>query len=437
MKRMIIVFLAVLVLTSQIVYAKEWYKEYTVPCEDIGALEAGKYEPGAFINRGEIASLLNRVRKAFNIDIIKVQEKSFIDINEINKSGNKEDIQELADSEKISGYQDGSFLPKKTVTRAEFAKLINSVFFNEEVSMTLPFEDVAASSWYYNHVCVIYSKSIIDGYRDENILKFKPNNLITFAEAAKITLLAAKKASPIKPLVQTAVTPLPEAAPNLQAMVTPGTAVRFSDINLEKAIKAFLNKGENDVITEDEAGKVEVLSLRSCEISNLSGLGYFNNLKSLDIGINNVGDISEVSCLKKLSFINFDKNRVSDISAFGSLENLDYFSAENNLITDIKPLTSNKKLTKLYIKGNGVADISVLASFPGLDALDISFNGIRDINALSELKKLTLLYMIHNNITDLSPLKELPLKMLFIENNPIKDFTPVKDKDFKTTDIMR
>ena len=84
----------------------------------------------------------------------------------------------------ISGYEDGTFLPNKTVTRAEFSKMINSA-----VKMTSTgdakgeFNDVSSKDWYFAEVKKAENAGYITGYEDGT---FRPNNSITRQEAAVI-----------------------------------------------------------------------------------------------------------------------------------------------------------------------------------------------------------------------------------------------------------
>lgn len=82
----------------------------------------------------------------------------------------------------ISGFEDGSFRPEQSITRAEFAKIIIG---NESVSLetVAEFIDVAKDKWYYDKVMAAASIGIINGVGDE---KFLPEENITREEAAVI-----------------------------------------------------------------------------------------------------------------------------------------------------------------------------------------------------------------------------------------------------------
>lgn len=80
----------------------------------------------------------------------------------------------------VEGYN-GSLLPKKEMTRAEFAKLIVEVFNLQEQNVTVsPFRDVEEKSWYYSYVNAAYAAGIVTGYNGE----FLPNDTITREQMA-------------------------------------------------------------------------------------------------------------------------------------------------------------------------------------------------------------------------------------------------------------
>lgn len=80
----------------------------------------------------------------------------------------------------ISGYEDGTFKPDNSVTRAEFVIMLNKALgFAEKGNVT--FSDVSANAWYYDAVAVAVEAGYCAGYEDGT---FKPNATITRAEAA-------------------------------------------------------------------------------------------------------------------------------------------------------------------------------------------------------------------------------------------------------------
>lgn len=93
----------------------------------------------------------------------------------------------LSDMNIISGYSDGSFKPYKTLSRAEFAKLIVMIYDKQSDvqynSLISGFKDVSQGAWYVGYVNYISQNEIINGYADGT---FGPDKAITYAEAVTI-----------------------------------------------------------------------------------------------------------------------------------------------------------------------------------------------------------------------------------------------------------
>jgi hypothetical protein len=82
----------------------------------------------------------------------------------------------------VSGYNDGTFKPNNSVTRAEFIKILYTIFGNNE-STDISFADISGTEWYCKYVKWGVAKGLISGYSDNT---FRANNQITREEAAVI-----------------------------------------------------------------------------------------------------------------------------------------------------------------------------------------------------------------------------------------------------------
>lgn len=88
----------------------------------------------------------------------------------------------------LKGYDDGSFRPDSSITRAEFFAVINRIFaFQDAVSIN--FKDVAADAWYADVISKAVAAGYVSGYEDGTV---RPNNPITRQEAAKVIAEAFK-----------------------------------------------------------------------------------------------------------------------------------------------------------------------------------------------------------------------------------------------------
>lgn len=86
----------------------------------------------------------------------------------------------------VSGYPDGTLKPDNPITRAEFVRIINNVIGSSKVA-NVSFKDVKKTDWFYTDVAKAVKVGYVQGYGDNT---FRPNNLITREEAAKIIVAA-------------------------------------------------------------------------------------------------------------------------------------------------------------------------------------------------------------------------------------------------------
>lgn len=106
-------------------------------------------------------------------------KKSFSDID---KHYAKQTILNWVDRGLIKGYDDGTFKPNKSITRAEFVHIISDYLDLTEKS-EVSFKDVQKNAWYFEDLSKVVNKKLINGYEDNT---FRPNNNITRQEACVI-----------------------------------------------------------------------------------------------------------------------------------------------------------------------------------------------------------------------------------------------------------
>lgn len=88
----------------------------------------------------------------------------------------------------VVGYPDGTFKPDGDMTRAEaaaiFARLVSEQK-DESISGKPSFDDVSKNEWYYSYIGYLEKYGIINGYNDNT---FKPNDSVTRAEFVAMTV---------------------------------------------------------------------------------------------------------------------------------------------------------------------------------------------------------------------------------------------------------
>ncbi|MEG5081772.1 leucine-rich repeat domain-containing protein [Microcoleus sp. AT8-B4] len=191
-------------------------------------------------------------------------------------------------------------------------------------------------------------------------------------------------------------------------------------------VKVLLKKAG----TDDPQGAEQILSsmteldLGSNQITDISFLGSLTNLTELNLYNNQITDFSFLGSLTNLTTLYLDYNQITDISFLGSLTNLTTLYLNCNRITDISALRSLTNLTTLNLGTNPITDISALRSLTNLTTLDLFNNRITDISFLGSLTNLTTLNLSLNRITDISFLGSLTnLTTLDLYNNKITDFS--------------
>ena len=91
----------------------------------------------------------------------------------------------------LTGFEDGTFKPEETVTRAQMAAIICRTLGYEDQAAsskgTTVFNDVAADHWASGYINVAQAQQIINGYGDGN---YGPEDKVTYEQAVKMIVSA-------------------------------------------------------------------------------------------------------------------------------------------------------------------------------------------------------------------------------------------------------
>lgn len=131
--------------------------------------------PEALITREEIAAVFYRLLDSNYRTSIFTEKENFNDVNSDRWS--LKYISTLSNGNIVEGYPDGSFKPKKSITRAELAT-IASKFDKLDNSETKSFHDIEGH-WAAKYINSAAEKGWIKGYADGT---FRPDQYITRAE---------------------------------------------------------------------------------------------------------------------------------------------------------------------------------------------------------------------------------------------------------------
>ncbi len=188
------------------------------------------------------------------------------------------------------------------------------------------------------------------------------------------------------------------------------------DQNLAKAISVGYD-GNSEHATTTKVGDAKlkdnlVVDAHGSQIFDLSGLGTFNRITTLNLSDNKVRDLSELSNLTDLVNLDLSKNYINgDLSALGAkdkLENLTINSDGKYRLSDISAIGSFKRLTDLSLEKQKISDVTPLKGLPLLKNLDLAENKIVDVSPLESLNSLETLNLYKNQIKDILPVTGLP-----------------------------
>ena len=253
----------------------------------------------------------------------------------------------------------------------------------------------------------------------------------------------------------------------------PSPVVAIPDANLRAAIEAALGKATGAPITLAEMRALNSLNAPNYTngpgIRDLTGLETAANLTRLVLLYNTISDLSPLSGLTNLAYLDLTEIRGSvvsgadrisplQLSPLSGLTNLTYLDLSQNKISDLSPLSglinlttlklpvihvvwdeSNPppplnlsplsgliNLTYLNLHRNSISDLSSLSGLINLTYLNLHRNSISDLSSLSGLTKLTYLNLSQNKISDVSPLAGLTqLREVILSINDISDLSPL------------
>ena len=181
--------------------------------------------------------------------------------------------------------------------------------------------------------------------------------------------------------------------------------VTIPDANLKAAINEAIDSTRNaeaDVMQTDMR-KLTELTVKATrdwstppypvvnEVTDLTGLEHATSLTTLTITNNRVPPDDQLNAAKlgpilnlPLETLNLGYNNIQDLTPLQRLTSLKHLNLEQNKISDISPLASLSALERLNLWSNPITDISIFASapFPKLEFLNIQDTWVRDFSPL-------------------------------------------------------
>ncbi|CAL5977352.1 leucine-rich_repeat domain-containing protein [Hexamita inflata] len=138
-------------------------------------------------------------------------------------------------------------------------------------------------------------------------------------------------------------------------------------------------------------------------------------LVKLDLGQNNIQNISHLSSLVNLRILRLDYNQIEDIQPLGYLKQLEELTLAQNHIVQVHPLRKLQNLVTLELGCNKIIDIQPLCGLQNLQNLFLYRNQIVIIEPLLQMRNISCLNLAYN-------MSQIPQKM-YINNYLLNNMT--------------
>ncbi|WLR53017.1 S-layer homology domain-containing protein [Bacillus tianshenii] len=162
------------------VQSNDWFYDavnYLTSKDVLDGFEDGSFRPSEDVTRAQAAKIL---AVTLELDVENTNEVSFPDVDEDAWYANY--VSALVEEGVINGFEDGTFRPDETLTRAQMAKMITEAYdIKAAEDAEIPFEDLEGATWAKEYIAALYDAGIVDGVKED---EFAPLANVTRAQVA-------------------------------------------------------------------------------------------------------------------------------------------------------------------------------------------------------------------------------------------------------------
>ncbi len=196
---------------------------------------------------------------------------------------------------------------------------------------------------------------------------------------------------------------------------------------------------DGDIEKLSQLKNLKELSLQACLLddNDVAIIGNMTGLEKLSlVGNTDIKDITPLSNLTSLTFLNLELTGTVDVSCLSKLTNLTHLSISESKVKDVSVVKDLSKLEVFYMNNLENLDETTIKVPMGLIEFYCNNNGLTNIEFLRENIALNRVELSGNKITDISPLSTKPLSMVNVSGNQITDISPIAVTNFelKATD---
>lgn len=180
-------------------------------------------------------------------------------------------------------------------------------------------------------------------------------------------------------------------------------------------LTATYDRDGDGMLSQEEAERVTELTMnyKYPHIADLTGIGYFVNLKSLSVQGNDLTAI-DLSKNTKLTYLNVNGNKFTTID-FSDCPSLEAIICNSNKLTELK-LAGNPALRRFECNSTATLTSLDVSKNPELDSLCCYSDGLTEIDVTAN-PKLRYLNVSGNKLTELNLTANPALKTLYCGKN--------------------
>jgi internalin A len=184
---------------------------------------------------------------------------------------------------------------------------------------------------------------------------------------------------------------------------------------------------------------VKKLFIRDKAPLDYDALRHFTALEQLIVYESPLVDLTWLKDYPNLKVLEFQGNGLKTLEGVQVLTGLQEFACNANFVRDLTPLSGLKELTWIQIYDNDIQTIEPLANLPSVTTLDVSRNGIRSLKPIANWTWIKHLAIYNcENLIDISEIANFKLLTdLNISFLPVPNFSLQMLEDHKDLENLR
>ncbi|QCT72961.1 Ig-like domain-containing protein [Eubacterium maltosivorans] len=185
---------------------------------------------------------------------------------------------------------------------------------------------------------------------------------------------------------------------------------------------------------------LKILNIGNNQITDLTGITKAIDLEALNAENNQLSSIAGIERCPQLKILNIGGNFIKEINELMALTNMEYLNCSQQEIENYLPISAFKQLKSLNISETIPSNLDFIKNYTLLEELEIAECGLRNemLGSIAELKNLKYLNVAGNSLDNLTIFANMVLlEDLNVKNNNIERLSGIEAiaKNLKSINI--